>query len=43
MAVTAHQTGAMVRTYTEEADRAGPATAAIAKLDFRRGENKART
>ena len=43
MAVTGHQTEAMVRTYTEEADRAGRATAAIAKLDFRRGANKERT
>jgi integrase len=36
MAVTGHSTAAMVRRYTEKADRRKRATAAIAKLDAHR-------
>lgn len=34
MAITGHKTEAMVRAYTEEADKKGRAAVAIAKLDF---------
>jgi integrase len=43
MAITGHKTEAMVRIYTEEADRNRRATAAIAKLDFGARQNKARS